>query len=81
MSPDPLPLGRPILTNETASAEEEMMEYTLAADPFSMLIRVRMPEIVGGYCFANHTSTVRHVRPESRAAVLSNTALRFSPAV
>jgi hypothetical protein len=34
MSPDPLPL----LINETASAEEEMMENTLAADPFSILI-------------------------------------------
>jgi hypothetical protein len=29
------PLRQPILINETASAEEEMMEYTLAADPLS----------------------------------------------
>ena len=32
------PLRQPILINETASVEEEMMEYTLAADPL-------MPEI------------------------------------
>ena len=29
------PLRQPILINETASVEEEMMEYTLAADPLS----------------------------------------------
>jgi Protein of unknown function (DUF2721) len=41
-----LPLRRAILINEPASAEEAMMEYTLAADPFSILTVVVAPAVL-----------------------------------
>jgi hypothetical protein len=41
-----LPLPRAILINGPASAEEEMMEYTLAADPFSILTVVVAPAVL-----------------------------------
>jgi Protein of unknown function (DUF2721) len=41
-----LPLRRAILINGPASAEEEMVEYTLAADPFSILTVVVAPAVL-----------------------------------